>query len=217
MTSRGLKFWNTGTFDDLWTKSTRSSRDCHPSKEILNKCMSTLPADRPSSIDLLETLREYVLEQLPLATSNLDRLLGQSQAGYLHDAFYRIAGNLDTKETFENRSVKVRRATVIKRLELLCDDGLGPVFDAQQESPNMRLHIAVLLKREAAFSQALELPEAINSRWADSGWTPLHLAAQENNAEMYTRLIEAKADPLVPDKSGHVARFYFSLSERNIL
>lgn len=171
--------------------------------------MSTLPADRPSSIDLLEILRKHVLDQLPLATSNLDGLLGQSQAGYLHDAFYRIADHLDTKETFETRSVKVRRATLIKRLELLCDDGVGPLFDTQQGSPNMRLHIAVLLNREAAFNRALDMPEAINSGWADSGWTPLHLAAQENNVEMYTRLIEAEANPLVTDKSGHIASFYF--------
>ena len=178
--------------------------------------MSNLPEDRPSSIELLDILRKYVREQLPLCTSHLDGLLGQSEAGYLHNAFYKIAEQLDTKEAFESRSVKVRRATLIKRLQLLCNDDVNSVFDAHPGPPNMRLHIAILLNREAAFSEELEMPEAVNSRWSDSGWTPLHIAAQQKSTEMYTRLLEAKADPLVSDKSGHVASFYLPQSERGM-
>ena len=159
---------------------------------------------------------EAFLETLSEGLRDAARIGNLEVVQLLFNAFYIIAGHLDTKETFENRSVKVRRATLRKRLELLCDDGVGPVFDTQQGSPNMRLHIAVLLNREAAFGQALEMPEAVNSGWADSGWTPLHLAAQENNVEMYTRLIEAKADPLAPDKSGHIAKFYFPQPERGV-
>ncbi len=175
--------------------------------------MSILPADRPSSIELLEMTQEHVVEDLPWYTYNLHGLLGQSQAGYLDAAFYQIASQLDTKETFESRSVKVRRATLIKRLKLLCDDGAGSIFDEQPGLPKMRLHIAVLLDRKVAFDQALEMPQAINAGWPDSGWTPLHLAAQEKNIKMYTRLIEANADPLVGDKRGHIASSYIPTLE----
>lgn len=188
-----------GTFDDLWTKSTRSSQECRSPKEILGMCMSTQPADRPSSIALLEKTREHIMEELPLAASRLHGYLGQSEGGYLHDALYIIAGQLDTKESFESRSVKVRRASLIKRLNHLCDDGAGVVFDTTPGPPNMRLHIAVLLRREAAFEEAIQIPQAVNSRWTDSGWTPLHLAAQEKNVNMYLRLLEAKADAFMTD------------------
>ncbi len=193
---------------DLWTRSAVSDRECHPPKTILEECMSDEPADRPSSIKLLEILREHVAEELPLSTSNLHGLLGQSQFGYLYDALYMIAGQFDTKEGFGSRSVKFRRKTLISRLEKLCDDGAGQIFDTQQGSPKMRLHVAVLLNREVAFSQTLKVPAAINSRWSSSGWTPLHLAAQEGNLEMFHRLIEAKADAYVLDNSGHIAGFY---------
>ena len=178
--------------------------------------MSILPADRPSSIELLEMTQEHVTEELPSSTSNLHGLLGQSQAGYLDAAFYQIASQLDTKESFGSRSVKVRRATLIKRLTLLCDDGAGSIFDEQLGPAKMKLHIAVLLNRKAAFDQAVEMSQAINARWSDSGWTPLHLAAQEKNIEMYTRLIEANADPLVRDRGGHIASFYIPQSERRM-
>ena len=173
--------------------------------------MSTQPADRPSSIELLEMTREHVAEDLPLATSSLHDLLGQSEAGYLHDALYVIAGQLDTKESYENRSVKVRRASLLKRLSLLCDDGAGSRFDAQPGSPNMRLHLAVLLNREAAFEQALEMPRATNQKWADSGWTPLHLAAQEGNVPMLIRLFHA-ADGRSVDAYNRFALSYCSTS-----
>ena len=198
----------TGAFSDLWATSARSGLDCHSSIEILDKCMSILPEDRPSSIELLEITRNHVIEELPLLTSRLDGLVGQTQAGYLHDAFYKIAGQLDTKEAFDKRSVKVRRETSLKRLKLLCDDGAGSIFDAQPGPPGMKIHIAVLLDREAAFNQASEVAQAINLRWPDSGWTPLHLAAQQKNFRMYTRLLEVNADPLVSDNKGHSARFY---------
>ena len=179
--------------------------------------MAYQPADRPSSLELLEMTRIHVIEEFPLCTSNLHGLLGQSHAGYLHDAFYKIAGELDTKVGFDNRSVRVRRQTLIKRLQLLCDDGAGSMFDAQPGPPDMRLPIAVLLDRENAFNQALETLQAISNRWPDSGWTPLHLAAQENNVGMYTRLLTANADPLVRDEQGRVASSYLPQTEPGML
>ena len=197
-----------------------SSCDFHSSKAILKKCMSHLPVDRPCSIELLEIVRNHVIEELPLSTSRLHDLLGDSQAGYLHDAFYDIARQLDTKETFDSRSVKVRRESSLKRLKLLCDDGAGSIFDTQPGPPTMKLHLAVLLDREAAFNQALESSQAVNSPWPDSGWTPLHLAAQEKNFGMYLRLhqlLEANAEQLVSDRDGHVASYYLPQSGSDII
>lgn len=204
-----LTFFCSVTFDDLWTKTSKSSHNCQTAKDILGKCMSGIPSDRPSSIELLEMTREYVMDELPRCAANLHGLYERSEAGgYLQNSLYLMANQFDTKEAYEIRSVRLRRDILIRRLNNLCDDGAGVKFDTQPGLPDRKLLIAVLLNREAAFEQALKWPQAVNSRWSDSGWTPLHLAAQERNVTMYNQLLQGGADPLVHDESGHIANFY---------
>ena len=197
-----------GTFDDLWAKTCKVDQDCHIAKEILSECMSDVPSDRPSSIQILEMTQKHIADDLHQCAANLHNLLGQSEAGYLHGSLYVLAEQLDTKECYESRSVRLRRKILITRLNNLCDDGAGTLFDTQPGPLNMKLHIAVLLNRKAAFEQAIRMPQAVNSSWKDSGWTPLHIAAQERNKDMYDQLLEAGAGFFVQDKSENVPEFY---------
>ena len=174
--------------------------------------MSDVPSDRPSSIQLLEMTREYVVDEMPQCAANLHSLFGRSEAGYLHDSLYVLAEQLDTKDSYESRSVRLRRDILIRRLKNLCDDGAGALFDVHPGQSDMRLHMAVLLDRKAAFEQAIKVPQAVSSRWKDSGWTPLHVAAQERNKEMYDRLLGAGAAAFVHDESGNVPEVYLQRS-----
>ena len=152
-------------------------------------------------------------DEISQCAVNLHRLFGRSEAGYLHDSLYLLAEQLDTKESYESRSVRLRRDILIRRLKNLCDDGAGASFDTQPGRSNMKLHIAVLLNRKAAFEQAIQTPQAVSSRWKDSGWTPLHIAAQERNMEMYDQLLGASAAPSVRDRSDNLPEFYLQRSE----
>ena len=156
--------------------------------------------------------RKYVVDGLPQCAANIQSCLGRSNAGYLYDSLYLLAEQIDTKESYESRSVRLRRDILISRLKNLCDDGAGALFDAQPGPPSMKLHIAVLLNRKAAFERAIEVPQAINSSWKDSGWTALHIAAQEMNIEMYDQLLKAGAVSSYHDGSDNIPEFYLQRS-----
>ena len=158
-------------------------------------------------------MREYIVGELPQCAANLHELFGRSEAGYLHDSLYILAEQLDTKESYESRSVRLRRERLIRRLKNLCDDGAGVLFDTQPGPSNMKLHIAILLNRNAAFEQEIQAPQAISSSWKDSGWTPLHIAAQERNMNMYDQLLKAGAASFIRDESENVPEFYLQSSE----
>ncbi|KAL8793849.1 MAG: hypothetical protein Q9195_003575 [Heterodermia aff. obscurata] len=212
-TAKGDIFSYGSTFDDLWTKTSENEKDCLNAKEILGKCMSHIPSNRPSSIQLLEMMREYIVDELSPCATNLHSLFGQPEAGYLHASLYLLAEQLDTKESYESRSVRLRRDILIRRLKNLCDDGAGALFDTEPGPSNMKLHIAILLNRNAAFEEAIKVPQAVDSSWKDSGWTPLHIAAQERNLELCDRLLEAGAHSWVCDESNNRFEDYLPRSE----
>jgi hypothetical protein len=127
----------------------------------------------------------------------LHNLLGTSPGGYLLQSLVKIASGLDEYAPFgyETRS---RRQRILGRLELLCDDGAGDLFDRHSES----LHLLILLNRQEKFKYLLVAGNNIdvNKQWENSGWTPLHLANQEDKEDMIALLIGHGADLEITDK-----------------
>lgn len=113
-------------------------------------------------------------------------------------AFFRIAEKLDIP-IFGTTTSIMQRKKLLARLELLLKDGAEDLFHAHSRS----LHLAVLLGKEGMLGELLSEGLNPDEAWPNSGWTPLHLAAQEGKVEMAQTLLEASADPKPLDHQGY--------------
>ncbi|XP_047449235.1 ankyrin repeat and protein kinase domain-containing protein 1 [Mugil cephalus] len=62
------------------------------------------------------------------------------------------------------------------------------------------MHLAALKGHEATVVHLHSEGGSVNAR-GDNGWTPLHLACQQSESEVVAKLLEAKADPNIPEDS----------------
>ncbi|KAH0565067.1 hypothetical protein GP486_001549 [Trichoglossum hirsutum] len=164
---------------------------------LIENCKSGDQSSRPSSLSILEMTREYLRGPERSISVSLHDLLGSEPGGYLYRSLVTIASGLDEYAEF-GIETRLRRQKILKRLELLCEDGAGDLFDEFSES----LHLSVLLNRRDKFKKLL-----VNSRkadldrqWENSLWAPLHLAIQEDNHDMVAMLVENGADLEIVDK-----------------
>jgi hypothetical protein len=174
--------------------------------ELLEKCKVGDQSVRPSSLSILETARNHMPGHERNITVSLHDLLGSGPGGYLFRSLITIASGLDEYAPFSDES-SLRRQRTIKRLKLLCEDGAGDLFDIHSES----LHLSVLLSRQHKLKQLLVNGQNtdVNKKWQNSGWTPLHLAVQEDKQDMAALLIEYGADSEITDKYMRPPKHYY--------
>ncbi|KAF4461322.1 NACHT and Ankyrin domain [Fusarium albosuccineum] len=199
--------------------------DCKAFRDFLD---SARQADCSSRIDSL-TAMEVACENLrpvPFGTAKLPQLvieemcathqlLGRGEGGYLIQAFAITAQLLDIPNPFGDDSTKEKRTSIVNRLWLLLDDGAEEYF--YDKEGMSKAHLLVLLdgrkKVEKAarlrqFDEVLHSGSNINLQWPRSGWTALHLAAQEGKLGAVQKLLQHGAKTNMKDKHGKTAMDY---------
>ncbi|OKL64318.1 hypothetical protein UA08_00742 [Talaromyces atroroseus] len=126
---------------------------------------------------------------------SLENELGHKPGGLILQAFLRIAKNLDIT-TFGTQTSIMQRKRLLARLKLLLKDGVEVPFQEHSRS----LHLAILLNKNRMLETLLLKWQNPDETWQNSGWTPLHLAAQQGNTGMAEKLLEANADPATLDR-----------------
>jgi Ankyrin repeats (3 copies) len=172
-----------------------------PLQDILKACQNPNHNLRPSSLDVLENVHRHVSDPF----QSLENELGHKPGGFILQAFLRIAKNLDVT-TFGTQTSIMQRKRLLARLELLLKDGAEVPFQEHSRS----LHLAILLDKDRMLKTLLSKGQNPDETWQNSGWTPLHLAAQQGNTEMAEELLEANADPATVDRHGYKAVDYAS-------
>ncbi|KAJ3545514.1 hypothetical protein NM208_g1376 [Fusarium decemcellulare] len=133
--------------------------------------------------------------------------------GYLFRVFIITAGFLDVMEPDSSESTKVNRKSIISRLWLLLDDGAEETFS--EKCNESTAHLLVLLEgrsrteklsRMRQLDKFLEGGGNINHQWPKSGWTALHLAAQEGKHAAVGTLLRHGAKVDIKDMHGRTAR-----------
>ncbi|KFG77469.1 Pfs, NACHT and Ankyrin domain protein [Metarhizium anisopliae] len=189
------------TMDDLYKES-------EPQPELralLDSCKSPDKSARPSSLSILEIAREHVSKHEKEMCFYLNQLFKSGSGGYLLQSLVEIASGLDEIAAFGDE-VRLRRKRILERLRLLCDDGAGEVFDKHSKS----LHLSVLLNHLDKLRELLATGKDIDvdEKWQNSGWTPLHLAFQEDKQDVVALLIEYGADSDINDKYNRRPDYY---------
>lgn len=190
-----------GTIEDLYQESKPRTQ----LTDLLKRCLELDPTKRPSSLTVLEIVREYVVGHERTDIGSLHSLLGTGSGGYLLQSLLAIASGLDEYAAFGEETA-LRRKTILERLKLLCEDGAGDLFYEYSES----LHLSVLLGREGKLNRLLSngRNSNVNEKWKNSGWTPLHLAEQQDRQDMVALLDQHGADSEVTDKYARRPNYY---------
>lgn len=165
-----------------------------------------MSSNRPSSFTILQTAWGHISADLKRRYNSLPVFLGSR---FLLGAFEEIAGQLDSENGLETRLARQQREKLLVRLERLSEDGASELFRKHGKS----LHLAVLLSEDAKVQELLKdtTKTGVNKGWGKSRWTPLHLAAQNDNFGIVQMLLESGADKAAEDKFGHVPYHYASL------
>ena len=195
--------------------------------EILSQCRDEQPDARPGSLAILELAHRHVDVKWKSLEKELELAKRRS---LLFHAFLSISKHMDNAVPFETEAAFAKRSGQVRRLGLLLHDGALDEF----ESGCNELQLAVLFteyinslkkKRRGAEPQSQPPPPAAHQdllekllnqnlnpdeQWPISGWTALHIAAQQGSSDMVYRLLDAKANPSRRDARGWTARHYAS-------
>ncbi|KAK7416040.1 glycerophosphoinositol permease [Neonectria punicea] len=155
------------------------------------------------SSDRMGELPSLVLGEMTAVYS----FLSCNQGGYLLQVFKSIAELLDDSFPFAGELSKKRRVQTVTRLRLLLEDGPEEAFE---EHPyEYSAYLLVLLGKYQELDKLLSNESTDpNIGWKQSGWTPLHLAAQEGSQESVDSLLLRVADKNVPDVHGRLPGEY---------
>ncbi|RSM19059.1 hypothetical protein CDV31_001980 [Fusarium ambrosium] len=199
--------------------------DCQAFKTFLDEARGIDEDSRPTSLRAMEiaygnlqkasrsfsSLPRAVLEEMRA----VHRVLGSSLGGsYLFQSFLLTAELLDTSQPFGPGPSMEDRKNLVKRLWLLLDDGAAETFIGNYELPG---HLLILLEgrsaeeklsREEALENFLRNPANVNRQWPKSGWSALHIAAQEGRLSAVKTLLRYGATAGLKDSHGMTAKHY---------
>jgi hypothetical protein len=174
-------------------------------QNILDRSQQVAPARRWNSLEILEEIHKH-RHQIKEPFTSFESLLGGKTGGFTYQAFIIISDLLDTVVPFEAKSTKEQRQEVIDRLELLLEDGAADTYRTHSSS----LQLAVLLDKKEVFNKLLSQRWNTDEAWPKSGWTALHLAAQENKKDFVDILLTTNTTPNTRDKFGLTPLHYAS-------
>ncbi|RMJ12424.1 hypothetical protein CDV36_007889 [Fusarium kuroshium] len=193
-------------------------------KSFLDEARGIDEDSRPTSLEAME-IAYGNLRTAPGSFANLPRavleemravhqVLGRWGGSYLFRSFLLTAELLDSSEPFKRGHSTQYRENLVKRLWLLLDDGAEETFTGKYELP---AHLLILiegrspkekLSREQALDKVSRNPANSNHQWVKSGWSALHIAAQEKNLLAVKTLLLYDAEVDLKDKHGMTARHY---------
>ncbi|KAJ4208388.1 hypothetical protein NW767_001492 [Fusarium falciforme] len=145
---------------------------------------------------------------------SVHQVLGRWGGSYLLQSFLLTAELLDSSQPFQQGLPTDDRKNLVKRLWLLLDDGAAETFTGRYELP---AHLLILLEgrsaeekqsRELVLDRVLKTSANVNHQWVKSGWSALHVAAQEGNLSALKTLLRYEAEVDLKDKHGMTAKDY---------
>ncbi|KAL2683312.1 hypothetical protein Neosp_007782 [[Neocosmospora] mangrovei] len=198
--------------------------NCQPFKGFLDAARGIDEDSRPTSLEAMEVayrnlrkatgsfshLPRVVLEEMRAVHQVLSRWGGS----YLFQSFLLTVELLDNPQPFRHGPSQDIRKNLIKRLWLLLDDGAEEAFSGDYQ---LTAHLLILLKgrspkeelsREQELNKVLANGANVNSQWVKSGWSPLHIAAQEGRLSVVETLLQHGAKVDLEDSHGMTAEHY---------
>lgn len=156
------------------------------------------------------TLPRAVIEEMRA----VHQVLGRWGGSYLFQSFLLTAELLDSPQPLQQGRSMDERENLIKRLQLLLDDGAEESF---QDNYELTAHLLILLEgrsaeeklsREQSLDRFLTKPSNVHRQWAKSGWSALHIAAQEGKLPAIKTLLQHGAKTDLRDSFGKTAKDY---------
>lgn len=162
---------------------------------ILDATQERLPSKRLNSLDILEEIHKYRY-QLKEPFVSFEPLLDAKPGGFAYQALLKISSELDTPVSYDQPTTKKQRKKHLGRLRLILDDGGAEAFHAHSRS----VHLAVLLSGKEMLIKLLDNGQNSDEQWSTSGWTALHLAAEENQFDCVHVHLDALANAKLKNK-----------------
>ncbi|GAO13586.1 hypothetical protein UVI_02015410 [Ustilaginoidea virens] len=213
-------------------------RDVKPANEfrdLMAGCVKADERDRPSSLDIMqlayqELAKSKRLHELPdVVTDEMESVhsyLAAEKGKYWQRAIRLVAELLDDDAPYGGEGTKEHRRLTLKRLKALFEDISDDAFE--EDTYEYSLHLLVLLDDfgwtdsdesgsepedpdQGFFSKLSNLLSSgsdPNAAWEVSGWTALHLAAQEGKEAVFGLLLGHGADAHRRDAHGTTAMEY---------
>ncbi|WAO90292.1 Protein kinase domain-containing protein [Fusarium falciforme] len=222
-TTRGDMF-SLGETIRLTAKAKDELLNCQAFKSFLDGARGIDEDSRPTSLEAMEiaygNLRKAPgsFSELPRAVveemRSVHQVLGRWGGSYLLQSFLLTAELLDSSQPFQQGLPTDDRKNLVKRLWLLLDDGAAETFTGRYELP---AHLLILLEgrsaeekqsRELDLDRVLKTSANVNHQWVKSGWSALHIAAQERNLSALKTLLRYEAEVDLEDKHGMTAKDY---------
>ncbi|KAK0723477.1 hypothetical protein B0T26DRAFT_706507, partial [Lasiosphaeria miniovina] len=189
-------------------------------QKLLTTCNEDRPERRPSSLDVLEIAHRHVDTKFPSLEKELRRAAPHP---LIYHVFRAVAEQMDNEVPYITEAAMEKRSSQIRRLCLLLYDGALDAFkrDCSQ------LQLAVLFssyvqhyhdtmhahppgntgnKGRSTLETLLERGLNPDEQWPKSGWTALHVAAQQGFPDMVDWLLKSRANASRVDKRGWTAR-----------
>ena len=186
--------------------------------DLIRDCMLQEPLRRPSSLSILQLSAASVREDVKIPLSELHANLDSGVGGYLIQSLMQTSKYLDEAIPFGSELTRKHRRSILDRLGLLYYvDGASQNLCQHASSLDGLLHVLTLLSEEHMLLRLIDSMDC-NERWTVSGWTPLHLAAQEGNIPIVRLLLAHGAKTNLEDSDQRVARDYAQNTElRNLI
>ncbi|KAM0433461.1 hypothetical protein ACHAPT_004341 [Fusarium lateritium] len=198
--------------------------NCQPFKGFLDSARGIDEDTRPTSLEAMEVAYRNLrtasgsFSNLPRAVLEemraVHQVLGRWGGSYLFQSFLLTAELLDSSQPLIVGSTMDDRKSLVNRLWLLLDDGAEETFTGNYE---LTAHLLILMEgrsekekllREQELDRVLGKGGNANRQWVKSGWSALHVAAQEGRLSAAKALLRHGAKVDLKDNHGMTAKHY---------
>ncbi|KAG4442256.1 hypothetical protein IFR05_002247 [Cadophora sp. M221] len=169
--------------------------------DILDKVQSSDPRTRLNSLEVLAEIDK----ETGTSFQKLDPMYQGKTGGPTLQALWSISNFLDTDFPFSSGHAVRHRKKTLARMQQLLTDGANALFNRECVRS---LHLAVLLEDFNLVCDLLFEGQNLDEKWTVSGWTPLHLAVQQGDIAMVTKLTASCASTSIKDRFGKIAADY---------